>query len=292
MSSTTHHHIPLETADWDLEIKAKNSLFDLQLKEVWHYRDLMWLFVKRDFIAQFKQTILGPAWHVIQPILTTLMFLLVFGKIAKIPTDGIAPAAFYLAGLTIWNYFSACLTSTSSTFTANASIFGKVYFPRIVIPLSVVLSNMVKLAIQFMLLVVVIIYYHFNGYPIHLTFNLLFIPLIILLMAGISLGVGIIISSVTTKYRDFAVLLGFAVQLLMYATPVIYPLSYLKGKSYKWLIDLNPISSVVESFKYVIFGKGLVEPYSILYSIIFMICSLFFGYLIFNRVEKSFMDTV
>lgn len=278
--------------DWDLEIKAKNSLFDLQLKEVWHYRDLMWLFVKRDFIAQFKQTILGPAWHVIQPLLTMLMFLLVFGKIAKIPTDGIAPAAFYLAGLTIWNYFSACLTSTSSTFTANASIFGKVYFPRIVIPLSVVLSNMVKLAIQFMLLVVVIIYYHFNGYPVSLTFNLLFIPLIIILMAGISLGVGIIISSVTTKYRDFAVLLGFAVQLLMYATPVIYPLSYLKGKSYKWLIDLNPISSVVESFKFVIFGKGLVEPYSILYSIVFMFCSLFFGYLIFNRVEKSFMDTV
>lgn len=277
---------------WDLEIKAKNSLFDLKLDEVWHYRDLMWLFVKRDFIAQFKQTVLGPAWHVIQPILTTLMFLLVFGKIAKIPTDGIAPAAFYLAGLTIWNYFSACLTATSSTFTANAGIFGKVYFPRIVIPISVVLSNMVKFAIQFGLLVVVVTYYHFNGYPIYLSLNLLFIPLILILMAGISLGVGIIISSITTKYRDFSILLSFAVQLLMYATPVIYPLSYLKGKSYKWLIDLNPISSVVESFKYVIFGKGLVEPYSLLYSVLFMFCALFFGYLIFSRVEKSFMDTV
>nr|WP_294899548.1 ABC transporter permease [uncultured Pedobacter sp.] len=283
---------PHPDESWDLEIKAKNSLFDLQLKEVWHYRDLMWLFVKRDFVAQFKQTILGPAWHVIQPILTTLMFLLVFGKIAKIPTDGIAPAAFYLAGLTVWNYFSACLTATSSTFTANASIFGKVYFPRIVIPLSVVMSNMVKFAIQFMLLVAVIIYYHFNGYPFHFSLNLLFIPFILILMAGISLGVGIIISSVTTKYRDFSILLGFAVQLLMYATPVIYPLSYLKGTSYKWVIDINPISSVVESFKYVIFGKGLVEPYSLLYSVLFMFLSLFFGYLIFNRVEKSFMDTV
>jgi lipopolysaccharide transport system permease protein len=280
------------TESWDLEIKAKTNLFDLQLQEVWHYRDLMWLFVKRDFVAQFKQTILGPAWHVIQPILTTLMFLLVFGKIAKIPTDGIAPAAFYLAGLTVWNYFSACLTATSSTFTANAGIFGKVYFPRIVLPISVILSNMVKFAIQFMLLVAVIIYYHFNGYPFYFSFNLLFIPLILILMAGISLGVGIIISSVTTKYRDFSILLSFAVQLLMYATPVIYPLSYLQGKSYKWIIDLNPISSVVESFKYVIFGKGLVEPYSLLYSITFMFCSLFFGYLIFNKVEKSFMDTV
>jgi lipopolysaccharide transport system permease protein len=278
--------------NWDLEIKAKTSLFDLQLKEVWHYRDLMWLFVKRDFIAQFKQTILGPAWHIIQPILTTIMFLLVFGKIAKIPTDGIAPAAFYLAGLTVWNYFAGCLNATSSTFTANASIFGKVYFPRIIIPLSVIMSNMVKLCIQLLLLVGVMAYYHFNGYPITPTFNLLFIPFIILLLAGISLGVGIIISSLTTKYRDFSVLLSFAVQLLMYATPVIYPISYLKGTNYKWLIDLNPISSVVESFKYVIFGKGLVEPFSLLYSVVFMLCSLFFGYLIFNKVEKSFMDTV
>lgn len=286
---STEHNL---SESWDLEIKAENKLFDLQLKEVWHYRDLMFLFVKRDFVAQFKQTVLGPVWHIIQPALTTLMFLLVFGKIAKITTDGIAPAAFYLAGLTIWNYFSSCLTATSSTFTANAGIFGKVYFPRIVLPLSVVMSNMVKFAIQSMLLVAVIIYYHFNGYPFYFSFKLFFIPLILLLMAGISLGVGIIISSVTTKYRDFTVLLTFAVQLLMYATPVIYPLSYLQGKSYKWLIDLNPISAVVESFKYVIFGKGLVEPYSLLYSVVFMFCSLFFGYLIFNKVEKSFMDTV
>ncbi|WP_026903747.1 ABC transporter permease [Pedobacter glucosidilyticus] len=278
--------------EWDLEIQPKNKLFDLQLKEVWHYRDLMWLFVKRDFVAQFKQTILGPLWHVIQPALTTMMFLLVFGKIARIPTDGIAPAAFYMAGLTIWNYFAACLTGTSGTFTANASIFGKVYFPRIVMPLSVVISNMVKFAIQFALLIVVMVYYHFNGYPIQLSANLLFIPFIVLLMAGIGLGLGIIISSVTTKYRDFAVLLSFAVQLLMYATPVIYPLSYLQGKSFRWLVDINPLSAVVESFKYVLFSKGYVDPLHILYSIIFMLLSVGIGYIIFNRVEKSFMDTV
>jgi lipopolysaccharide transport system permease protein len=213
---------------WDIEISSKNKLFDLQLKEVWHYRDLMWLFVKRDFTAQFKQTILGPLWHLIQPALTTIMFLLVFSKIAKIPTDGIAPAAFYMSGLTVWNYFSACFTGTSSTFTANAGIFGKVYFPRIVTPISIILSNVVKFAIQFALLIAILVYYHFNGYPFVPSINLLFLPVILFVLAGISLGLGIIISSITTKYRDFAVLLGFAIQLLMYATPVIYPLSYLQ----------------------------------------------------------------
>jgi lipopolysaccharide transport system permease protein len=277
---------------WDIEIRPKNKLFDLQLKEVWHYRDLMCLFVKRDFTAQFKQTILGPFWHVIQPALTTIMFLLVFGKIAKIPTDGIAPAAFYMSGLAVWNYFSACFTGTSSTFTANAGIFGKVYFPRIVTPISIILSNVVKFAIQFALLIAILIYYHFNGYPFTLSFNLLFIPVILFALAGISLGLGIIFSSLTTKYRDFTVLLGFAIQLLMYATPVIYPLSYLQGKSYKWIIDLNPLSSLVEAFRFCIFGKGLVEPYSLLYSGVFMLTSVAFGYIIFNRVEKTFMDTV
>jgi lipopolysaccharide transport system permease protein len=278
--------------DWDLEIRPKNKLFDLQLKEVWRYRDLMWLFVKRDFTSQFKQTILGPFWHVVQPALTTIMFLLVFGKIAKIPTDGIAPAAFYMAGLTVWNYFSTCFMGTSNTFTANAGIFGKVYFPRIVTPISIVLSNLVKLGIQLVLLIAILIYYHFNGYPFTPSINLLFVPVIILIIAGISLGLGIIFSSITTKYRDFTVLLGFATQLLMYATPVIYPLSYLQGKSYKWFIDLNPLSSLVEAFRFCIFGKGLIEPYSLLYSVLFMLISVGLGYIMFNRVEKTFMDTV
>jgi lipopolysaccharide transport system permease protein len=277
---------------WDIEIKPKNNLFDLQLKEVWRYRDLMWLFVKRDFTSQFKQTILGPFWHVVQPALTTIMFLLVFGKIAKIPTDGIAPAAFYMSGLTVWNYFSTCFMGTSNTFTANAGIFGKVYFPRIVTPISIILSNIVKLGIQLTLLIAILIYYHFNGYSFTPSINLLFIPAIILILAGISLGLGIIFSSITTKYRDFTVLLGFATQLLMYATPIMYPLSYLQDKSYKWVLDLNPLSSLVEAFRFCIFGKGLVEPYSLLYSILFMLISVCMGYIIFNRVEKTFMDTV
>lgn len=277
---------------WDIEIKPKNNLFDLQLKEVWRYRDLMWLFVKRDFTSQFKQTILGPFWHVVQPALTTIMFLLVFGKIAKIPSDGIAPAAFYMSGLTVWNYFSTCFMGTSNTFTANAGIFGKVYFPRIVTPISIILSNIVKLGIQLTLLIAILIYYHFNGYSFTPSINLLFIPAIILILAGISLGLGIIFSSITTKYRDFTVLLGFATQLLMYATPIIYPLSYLQDKSYKWVLDLNPLSSLVEAFRFCIFGKGLVEPYSLLYSILFMLISVCMGYIIFNRVEKTFMDTV
>jgi len=282
-----------EEEHWDLEIKPKYKLFDLQLKEVWRYRDLMWLFVKRDFVAQFKQTILGPLWHIIQPALTTLMFLFIFGRVARIPIDpGIAPIAFYMAGLAIWSYFSACLTATSTTFTANANIFGKVYFPRIILPLSVVLSNLVKFGIQCLLLTAVIIYFHFNGYPVHLSAKLLYIPLLLILMAGISLGLGILISSVTTKYRDFNVLLTFAVQLLMYASPVIYPLSILQGKSYAWIVEWNPIAPIIEAFKLCIFNIGTLQPLQIVYSIAFMFIAIFLGYLIFNKVEKSFMDTV
>jgi len=281
-----------DDGQWDIVMEPKGSLFDLQLKEVWHYRDLMWLFVRRDFVAQYKQTVLGPVWHFVQPILTTLMFLLIFGKIAKIPTDGIAAPAFYMSGITIWNYFSGSLTSTSSTFVSNASIFGKVYFPRLVLPISVVISNIVKFGIQFLLLMIVIAWFHFHGYPLNVNFNLLLIPLLLVWLATLSLGLGIIISSVTTKYRDFSVLLGFAVQLMMYATPVVYPLSYLKNTSYKWLINSNPITPIVEIFRFALFGKGTIEISSILYSLLFTIITLVIGTLLFNKVEKSFMDTV
>lgn len=284
--------VAIEEQDWDLEIKPKDRILDLHLSDVWRYRDLMGLFVRRDFVAQYKQTILGPVWHFIQPILTTLMFLLVFGKIAKIPTDGIAPAAFYMAGITIWGYFSGALTSTSNTFVGNAGIFGKVYFPRLVLPLSVVISNVVKLGIQMLLLVLVIGYYHFNGYPFHFHWQLILIPLLVVQLALLGLGLGIIISSVTTKYRDFSVLLGFAIQLYMYATPIVYPLSFLKDKSYKWLIDINPLTPVVETFRLAIFGVGTVTPLSVAYSIGFTLVALFGGIVLFNRVEKTFMDTV
>ncbi|RYE57084.1 MAG: ABC transporter permease [Sphingobacteriales bacterium] len=279
--------------DWDLEIKPHEKLFNLHLKDVWQYRDLMWLFVRRDFVAQYKQTILGPLWHFIQPILTTAMFVLVFGKIAKIPTDGIDAIPFYMAGITIWNYFSTALTSTSNTFVGNAGIFGKVYFPRLVLPLSVVISNIVKLAIQLALLALTVAYSHFfRAYSYSFHWQLLLIPLLVVQLAALGLGMGIIISSFTTKYRDFSVLLGFAIQLAMYATPIVYPLSYLQDKSYKWLIDINPLTPVVETFRLALFGVGTVTLSSVLYSIIFTILTLLTGIVLFNKVEKTFMDTV
>jgi lipopolysaccharide transport system permease protein len=281
-----------ETQDWDLEIKPNDKLFNLHLKDVWNYRDLMWLFVRRDFVAQYKQTVLGPVWHFIQPVLTTAMFLLVFGKIAKIPTDGIAAVAFYMSGITMWNYFSGALTNTSNTFVNNASIFGKVYFPRLVLPLSVVISNIVRLGIQLLLLTLVIGYYHFNGYPFQFRAELLLLPLLVLQLAALGLGLGIIISSVTTKYRDFSVLLGFAIQLFMYITPVVYPLSFLEGKSYKWIILINPLTPIIETFRLALFGVGTVDLPTFIYSIAFTLITLFIGIILFNKVEKTFMDTV
>jgi lipopolysaccharide transport system permease protein len=282
-----------DNEQWDLVIKPQSALFDLHLKDVWKYRDLLILFVKRDFVAQYKQTILGPLWNVIQPIFTTIMFLLVFGKIANIPTDNIKPAIlFYMSGITIWNYFSSCFSNTSTIFVSNASIFGKVYFPRLVLPLSIVVSNIVRFFIQFGLLLLMIIYYAFTGYPFHIGINLLLIPVLVIMMGGIGLGLGIIISSLTTKYRDFSVLVSFGIQLLMYATPIAYPLSYVKGKSYGWVIMINPLTPVTEAFRFAIFGKGYFTMATMSYSIIFMIVSLFAGIIIFNQTERSFMDTV
>ncbi len=253
---------------------------------------MLWLFVRRDFVAQYKQTILGPLWHLIQPLFTTIIFLFLFGRIANIPTDGIQPILFYMSGITIWNYFSACLTSTSNTFIANANIFGKVYFPRLVLPVSVILSNIVRFFIQFGLLIIMMFWMQFHGYPIHFTIYWIYIPVLVVLMAGIGLGLGIIISSLTTKYRDLSILLGFAVQLGMYATPIAYPLSFLKNRGYATLISANPLSPVVECFRYCLFGKGTFTPGSLTYSVIFMLCVLFMGSVIFNKVEKSFLDTV
>jgi lipopolysaccharide transport system permease protein len=281
-----------ESGYWTEIITPHTSLLDLNLGEVWKYRDLLWLFVKRDFVAQYKQTILGPLWHVIQRLFTTIIFLFLFAKIAKIPSDGIPPTLFYMSGITIWNYFATCLTNTSSTFIANANIFGKVYFPRMVLPLSTILSNIVRFGIQFGLLLAMMIWFQFHGYPIDLNIHWLWIPFLIILMAGIGLGLGIIVSSLTTKYRDLAILLGFAVQLGMYVTPVAYPLSFLQHKGYGTLIAANPLSSIVECFRYCLFGKGTFTVGSILYSLIFMIVVLFFGAIIFNKAEKNFMDTV
>ncbi|MEO9145239.1 MAG: ABC transporter permease [Ginsengibacter sp.] len=279
--------------DWDMIIRPKGRLFDLKLKEVWKYRDLLMLFVKRDFTAQYKQTILGPLWHIIQPIFTTLMFLIVFGKIANIPTDGVPPILFYMSGITIWNYFSACLNSTSNTFVANAGIFGKVYFPRLVIPLSTVASNLIKFVIQFLLLTAVIIFFIVvKGVHFHLDISLLMIPVLLLMMAAMGLGLGIIVSSLTTKYRDLTILISFAVQLLMYATPVAYPLSFLKGNRFASWIQWNPLTPIMEAFRYALFQQGSFSVGSLLYSTAFIIIVLFAGLLMFSKVERTFMDTV
>lgn len=267
-------------------------MLDINFSEIWRYRDLLWLFVKRDFTAQYKQTVLGPLWHFIQPIFTTLVFLLVFGKIANIPTDGIEPVLFYMSGITIWNYFSACLTATSNTFVANAGIFGKVYFPRLIMPLSSVMSNMVKFGIQLLLLLSVMIWFGFKNGNIHFGLSWLLIPLLVIMMAGLGLGTGIIISSLTTKYRDFNVLIGFAVQLLMYATPVAYPLSFLRDKNHAAWITWNPLTPIVEAFRFALFENGTVNAGGLLYSGGFILLVLIAGILLFNKVEKSFMDTV
>lgn len=281
--------------NWDLEIKPQAHLLDINLREVWKYRDLLWMFVKRDFTAQYKQTILGPLWHFIQPLFTTVVFLVVFTNIAKISTDGVPPVLFYMSGITIWNYFSSCLNATSSTFVANAGIFGKVYFPRLVIPFSTVMSNIVKFGIQFLLLLAAMLWYKFTSSSFTLSqplSTLVLIPAIILIMAGLGLGLGIIISSMTTKYRDLTVLIGFAVQLLMYATPVVYPLSAISSEKLRFWITLNPLTPLVEAFRYAMLGVGSFDAGSFGYSFGFMLVTLFIGLLIFSKVEKTFMDTV
>jgi len=283
----------INNIDWTEVIEPKSNLLQFGLKDVWRYRDLLLLFVRRDFVATYKQTILGPLWHFIQPILTTVMFLILFGKIANLPTDGINAIPFYLSGIIIWNYFVACLNGTSNTFVGNAAIFGKVYFPRLVIPISVIISNIIKLGIQFLLLFSVLIYYWLKLNQFYIGWSWLLIPILIIMTAGLGLGFGIIISSITTKYRDFSILIAFGIQLLMYATPIAYPISYLKSKSkYADLINYNPLSSIVEGFRWAVFKNNHFQISTLYYSFIWMTITLFLGIIIFNKTENKFMDTV
>lgn len=276
---------------WTEVIEPKSSLLDLRFKEVWRYRDLLILMVKRDFVATYKQTILGPIWFFLQPVLTTLMFVLVFGRIARLSTDGLPMIVFYLAGITLWNYFAECLNRTATVFKDNAQVFGKVYFPRLVMPLSIVASNLVKLGIQFALFLSVWAYYLITGAAVHPNIYILLFPLLVLLMGGLGLGFGMLISAMTTKYRDLVFLMAFAVQLLMYVTPVIYPLSAI-GPKYRWLILANPMSPIVETFRYAFLGNGTFSWSYLLYSCGFTLVVLLLGAVVFNRVEKSFMDTI
>jgi lipopolysaccharide transport system permease protein len=279
--------------NWTEIIRPQSSLFNLNLQEVWRYRDLLMLFVKRDIASQYRQTILGPLWHIIQPIFTTIMFLILFNKIAGISTDALPPTLFYMSSIAIWNYFSSCLSNTSNTFVANAGIFGKVYFPRLVLPLSSIISNMVKFGIQFGILLVMMAYYAFAGiYTPQFGWHTLLLPVIIVLMGAIGLGTGIIISSLTTKYRDLTILIGFGVGLFMYVTPVAYPLSYLEQSKYKQFIEWNPLTPLIEGFRYAVFGTGTFSTGFFLYSIACAFLLLLWGIMIFNKVERSFMDTV
>lgn len=275
---------------WTETIESSHSLFDLKLGEVWRYKDLVYMFVKRDFVSGFKQTVLGPVWFFINPIFTTVVYLVVFGGIANLSTDGAPKILFYLAGVTLWNYFSSCLTATSNVFTGNAGIFGKVYFPRLVMPLTIVISNLMKFGVQMILFLAVFFWYYFKG-EVHPNIWILATPLLILLMASFALGMGMIFSSMTTKYRDLQMLLGFGISLYMYATPVIYPVSALP-KSIQPYAAWNPLTGIFECFKYGWLGVGDFNPSMLLFSSVIILILLAIGTVIFNKVEKGFMDTV
>jgi lipopolysaccharide transport system permease protein len=286
-----------DNQSWDLIISGRTSLFDIKFNDLWRYRDLLVMFVKRDFVSFYKQTILGPLWFFIQPIFTTIVFTFIFGNLAGIGTNGIPKPLFYLAGITAWNYFSDCLTKTSTVFKDNASIFGKVYFPRLIMPLSIVTSNLVRFGVQFLLLIFMMIYYYLNptdGSSFKVTNAAYLFPFLVLLMALLGLGLGLIITALTTKYRDLAFLVTFGVQLLMYTTTVTYPLSEakLKFKSMAYLIELNPMTYIIEAFRYAFLGKGEFTFASIAYSTLVTLLILFFGIIIFNKTEKNFVDTI
>ena len=284
-----------DSQDWDLVIKGHSTLFDLNFKDLWRYRDLLLMFVKRDFVSFYKQTVLGPLWFFIQPIFTTLVFTFVFGNLAGISTDGLPQQLFYLTGITSWNYFSDCLTKTSTVFKDNASIFGKVYFPRLIMPLSIVVSNLVRFGVQLLLMICMMIY--FTVFTVakssfHITEGIILFPFLVLLMALLGLGLGLIITAMTTKYRDLTFLVTFGVQLLMYGTTVIYPLSYAREKGYAYLVELNPMTGIIEAFRYAFLGKGEFTVASISYSVVVTLIILVLGIIIFNKTEKNFVDTI
>jgi lipopolysaccharide transport system permease protein len=274
-----------------LVIEPQNSLFELHLKDVWRYRDLLWLLVKRDFVSFYKQTILGPLWFFIQPLFTTIIFTFIFGNLAGLSTDGLPQPLFYMAGITAWNYFADCLTKTSTVFKDNANIFGKVYFPRLIMPLSIVVSNLVRFTVQMILFFLMVGYYAFTGADFHMNIYVLLFPVLVLLMALLGLGLGLIITALTTKYRDLAFLITFGVQLMMYATTVIYPLSAAPA-DYKWIIELNPMTGIIEAFRFGFLGEGVLTIGTLGYSVIVTLVSLLLGVVIFNKTEKTFVDTV
>ncbi len=286
-----HSESPCTDASWDLVIKPKRHLLEVNLKEIWDYRDLLLMFVKRDIVTVYKQTVLGPVWFFVQPILTTLVFLVVFRNIAQISTDGIPPILFYMSGITLWNYFAESFNKTSTTFVSNSHIFGKVYFPRLIVPISIVISNIIKFLIQLALFLLIWAWYLFTSEAIHPNAWVLSTPYGLFLMAGLGLGFGIIVSSLTTKYRDLTFLVGFGVQLAMYATPIIYPMSALSER-YRAILWWNPMSHIIEAFKFGFLGSGEASVLGLAYTTVFMLVSVALGVIIFNKTEQTFMDTV
>ncbi len=277
--------------EWDLVIESKTSLFDVNFMDVWRYRDLLLMFVKRDFVSFYKQTILGPLWFFIQPLFTTLVFTFVFGNLAGLSTDGLPQPLFYLAGITAWSYFSDCLTKTSTVFRDNANIFGKVYFPRIIMPLSIVASNLVRFGVQMLLFLGMMGYYAWKGAAFGPNWTILMFPVLVLMMALLGLGTGMLVTAMTTKYRDLAFLVQFGVQLLMYGTTVIYPLSTAPAK-FKHFLELNPMTGIIEAFRYGFLGKGEFSIWSLGYSALVTLVALLLGVVIFNKTERTFVDTV
>jgi lipopolysaccharide transport system permease protein len=280
-----------DEAEWTFVIRPKGPWFDLRLRELWQGRELIWLFFWRDFVAQYKQTVLGPLWYLIQPLMTTIVFTVVFGRIAALPTSGLPQFLFYMSGTVVWGYFAGCLTRTSSTFLANAGIFGKVYFPRLTAPISTLLSSLMVFGIQFVLFLCFLAYFLIRGSAAHVTVWALLLPVELLIMAGLGLGLGIIVSALTTKYRDLQNLVGFGVSLLMYASPVLFPLSSVSG-NWRLLVIANPMTSVIESFRRGFLGAGTISASLLLYSAGFALVALLAGALLFHRVERTFMDTV
>lgn len=287
-------HTEKTDTTWLFEITPKNKFFSLNLKEVWQYRDLLFLFVKRDVVTVYKQTVLGPLWYLIQPLFTSITFTIIFNNLAGIDTGTVPPFLFNLAGITVWNYFTACLNDTSDTFKKNAAIFGKVYFPRIIMPLSIVISNLLKFGIQFLIFIAFYIYYYSQGAGISLNGATLFFPLLIALMGILGLGLGMFISSLVTKYRDFSYLISFGVQLLMYLSAVMYPMALIKEKlpTYGWLVQYNPLAYVIETTRYMLLNVGHISISGLSYTFLVTVMVFFIGVLIFNKTEKSFIDTV
>jgi lipopolysaccharide transport system permease protein len=280
-----------EEDEWTMVIKPQRGWLDLRMGELWGYRDLVILFVRRDFVSFYKQTILGPLWFLIQPVLTTITYTVIFGNIAGLSTDGVPKFLFYMCGTVIWTYFADCLTKTSNTFVNNTNLFGKVYFPRMAVPVSILISNLITFSIQFILFIGFLVYFIVMGADVHPNAWVLLTPMLLGMMAGLGLGFGVIISALTTKYRDLRFLVQFGVQLLMYATPVIYPVSSVP-EQYQWLIWMNPMTAIVEGFRYAYLGAGGVTGEQLMYSFIFMVVVVFIGEVIFHRVEATFMDTV